>query len=201
MQTRSATADRAEIDLRRLVAGFLRMSPDVAIVGEVRDREALPLLLTLSSGVKGYTTVHAGSARQALTRLRFICQLADAARDLPMSALNSLVSESIDLVVHCGRGPHGPQVNEIVAVEDLAGGYDAAQFTVTELFSRDGTAAPLRWTGNVPSRLRRVFRLAGHDIGALLDDGTNAASSTTGEERAEHRRGRDPIGERPGGRR
>ncbi|MFN0026662.1 MAG: CpaF family protein, partial [Acidimicrobiales bacterium] len=80
LQTRAARADRAEIDLRRLVAGFLRMSPDVAIVGEVRDREALPLLLTLSSGVKGYTTIHAGSARQALTRLRFICQLADAAR-------------------------------------------------------------------------------------------------------------------------
>jgi pilus assembly protein CpaF len=42
MQTRPARADRAEIDLRRLVAGFLRMAPDVAIVGEVRDREALP---------------------------------------------------------------------------------------------------------------------------------------------------------------
>jgi pilus assembly protein CpaF len=30
------------VDLRRLVAGFLRMAPDVAIVGEVRDREGLP---------------------------------------------------------------------------------------------------------------------------------------------------------------
>ena len=50
MQTRPARIDRPEVDLRRLVAGFLRMAPDVAIVGEVRDREALPLLLTLSSG-------------------------------------------------------------------------------------------------------------------------------------------------------
>jgi pilus assembly protein CpaF len=41
MQTRPARADRKEVDLRRLVAGFLRMAPDVAIVGEVRDREAL----------------------------------------------------------------------------------------------------------------------------------------------------------------
>ena len=65
MQTRPARVDRREVDLRRLVAGFLRMAPDIAIVGEVRDREALPLLLTLSSGVKGYTTIHAGSARQA----------------------------------------------------------------------------------------------------------------------------------------
>src|SRR5688500_7078380 len=42
MQTRPVRADRKEVDLRRLVAGFLRMAPDVAIVGEVRDREALP---------------------------------------------------------------------------------------------------------------------------------------------------------------
>lgn len=170
LQTRSARSDRAEIDLRRLVAGFLRMSPDVAIVGEVRDREALPLLLTLSSGVKGYTTIHAGSARQALTRLRFICQLADAARDLPMSALNTLVSESVDLVVHCGRGPHGPQIEEIVAVEDLAGGVDAAQFTVTELYSRAGAEAPLCWSGHVPTRLERALRAAGTDVRQLLDE-------------------------------
>src|SRR5436190_15000460 len=83
MQTRPARADRPEVDLRRLVAGFLRMAPDVAIVGEVRDREALPLLLTLSSGVKGYTTIHAGSARQALTRLRVISQLAYSRRRGP----------------------------------------------------------------------------------------------------------------------
>jgi pilus assembly protein CpaF len=44
MQTRAARADREPVDLRRLVAGFLRMAPDVAIVGEVRDREALPEL-------------------------------------------------------------------------------------------------------------------------------------------------------------
>ena len=69
--------------------GFLRMAPDVAIVGEVRDREALPLLLTLSSGVTGFTTIHAGSARQALTRLRFVCQLADTAGGLPLAALNT----------------------------------------------------------------------------------------------------------------
>ncbi|MEO6629660.1 MAG: ATPase, T2SS/T4P/T4SS family, partial [Aquihabitans sp.] len=111
MQTRPARADRPAIDLRKLVAGFLRMAPDVAIVGEVRDREALPLLLTLSSGVKGFTTIHAGSARQALTRLRFICQLAD--NDLPMSALNTLVSEAIDLVVHCARTSDGPRVTEV----------------------------------------------------------------------------------------
>ena len=167
MQTRPARSDRAAVDLRRLVSGFLRMAPDVAIVGEVRDREALPLLLTLSSGVKGFTTIHAGSARQALTRLRFVCQLADS--DLPMSALNTLVSEAVDVVVHCARTPDGPRVTEIVAVEDLAAGPEATQFTVTELLRRSGPDAPLTWTGQVPVRLERALTAAGYDVRTLLD--------------------------------
>jgi pilus assembly protein CpaF len=168
MQTRPARADRAEVDLRRLVAGFLRMAPDIAIVGEVRDREALPLLLTLSSGVKGYTTIHAGSARQALTRLRFICQLADTRSELPMAALNSLVTEAVDVVVHCARRDGLIQVTEVVAVEDLQGGPDATAFTITPLFERDGPRTPLRWTGNLPARAARTLELAGADLRRLF---------------------------------
>jgi pilus assembly protein CpaF len=169
MQTRAARTDRPAVDLRRLVSGFLRMAPDVAIVGEVRDSEALPLLLTLSSGVKGFTTIHAGSARQALTRLRFICQLADTSNELPMSALNSLVSEAIDLVVFCRRAADGPKVTEVVAVEDLAAGPAATQFTVTEVFGRRGPDARLTWTGNIPTRVARAFDDAGIDLSELLD--------------------------------
>ena len=152
MQTRPPRTDRPAIDLRRLVAGFLRMAPDVAVVGEVRDREALPLLLTLSSGVTGYTTIHAGSARQGLTRLRFLAQLSDSARDLPVAALNNLVSESIDLVVHTERGPDGPRVSSIIAVEDLVAGADSVQFTVTDVFEADLQDGRLAWSGVVPVR-------------------------------------------------
>ena len=144
MQTRPARSERDAVDLRRLVAGFLRMAPDVAIVGEVRDREALPLLLTLSSGVTGYTTIHAGSARQALTRLRFICQLADTSNELPMSALNSLVSEAIDVVVHLDRSANGVELTGIVAVEDLVAGMDGVQFTASDVFSRPTRGEPAR---------------------------------------------------------
>jgi len=168
MQTRAARPDRPAVDLRRLVAGFLRMAPDVAVVGEVRDRESMPLLLTLSSGVQGFTTIHAGSARQALTRLRFICQLSDAATQLPLSALNTLVSESIDVVVHCSRTSDGPRVTEVVAVEDLAAGPEAAQFTVTQVFESDGADRPLAWSGVVPVRAGRALRSAGYDIRDLV---------------------------------
>ncbi|MDQ2827172.1 MAG: Flp pilus assembly complex ATPase component TadA [Actinomycetota bacterium] len=171
MQTRPARPDRREVDLRRLVSGFLRMAPDIAVVGEVRDREALPLLLTLSSGVKGYTTIHAGSARQALTRLRFICQLADTANELPMSALSSLVSEAIDIVVHCSRAAGRVRVSEVIAVEEPQTGPDAVQFTATELFDRPGRDGPLTWSGNLPLRATRALEEAGYDVRELLDGG------------------------------
>ncbi|MFP4512117.1 MAG: CpaF family protein [Acidimicrobiales bacterium] len=169
MQTRPARADRPEVDLRRLVAGFLRMAPDVAIVGEVRDREALPLLLTLSSGVKGYTTIHAGSARQALSRLRFVAQLSGTGHDLSVGALTSLVTEAVDVVVHSARRPGGPVVTSVLAVEDLTGQADLGQFTTTEVFARDHSADNLRWTGNVPVRLRHQFADAGIDLVGHLD--------------------------------
>ncbi len=183
MQTRAARIDRPAVDLRRLVSGFLRMAPDIAIVGEVRDREALPLLLTLSSGVKGFTTIHAGSARQALTRLRFICQLADTANELPMSALNSLVTEAIDIVVHSSRGPSGPRVTEILAVEDLAAGGDATQFTVSPLFRRATYDQPLLPTGILPVRALRALQDAGVDLHVLLDLNAPARGPVTDESR------------------
>ena len=168
MQTRPARPERPEVDLRRLVSGFLRMAPDVAVVGEVRDREGLPLLLTLSSGVTGYTTIHAGSARQALVRLRFICQLADAGANLPVAALNVLVAGCIDLVVHCHRHDGQPRVAEIIAVEDQHSGPDGGGFTVTDVFSRERPASALRWTGLVPARLSRRFEEVGVDLMAVL---------------------------------
>jgi pilus assembly protein CpaF len=144
------------------------MAPDVAIVGEVRDQEALPLLLTLSSGVQGFTTVHAGSARGALGRLRFICQLADTRSELPASALSSLVSDSIDLVVHCTRTSHGPRITEVVAVEDLKTGPDSPQFTVTDVFRSPRPDDPMVWTGNRPVRAGRALEAAGVDVADLL---------------------------------
>ena len=177
LQTRPARPDRAAVDLRRLVAGFLRMAPDIAIVGEVRDREALPLLLTLSSGVKGFTTIHAGSARQALTRLRFVAQLADSSSELPMSALNSLVSEAVDIVVHCSRIDGTPRVTEVVSVEDLHTGPHGTSFTATDLFTSE-PGRGLRWTGNLPARAEAAFARVGVDLRHIFRLDSSAGRAT-----------------------
>lgn len=85
-----------------------------------------------------------------------------------MSALNSLVSEAVDVVVHCARTADGVLVTEVVAVEDLQTGRDSTAFTVTELFRRDRPAAPLTWTGNLPVRANRALEMAGYDVRELL---------------------------------
>ncbi|CAM8629995.1 CpaF Flp pilus assembly protein, ATPase CpaF [Acidimicrobiia bacterium] len=167
MQTRAARTDRPAVDLRRLVAGFLRMAPDVAVVGEVRDREALPLLLTLSSGIKGYTTIHSANARGALSRLRFLAELSDAG-SLPHGALTTLVADAIDLVVFSQRTPNGPQVSEIIAVEDQLVDGSSGAFTVTDLYTRQSPSEPLTWTGLLPQRLSNSFASSGSDLGSVL---------------------------------
>ena len=135
--------------------------------------------MTLSSGVKGYTTIHAGSARQALTRLRFMCQLADTSSPLPLGALSSLVTEAVDLVVHCARTGGRPWVREIVAVEDQHGPAEAGAFTVTDVFTRSEPDEALAWTGNVPQRAGRLLEAAGFDVVELIGvpGGTLAAGA------------------------
>ena len=65
-----------EITLRRLVKEALRMRPDRLVVGEVRDAEALDLVLALNTGVPGACTVHANSAAEALEKLSILPLLA-----------------------------------------------------------------------------------------------------------------------------
>ncbi len=178
LQTRPPRPDRPAIGLRQLVSGFLRMAPDVAIVGEVRDSEALPLLMTLSSGVSGFTTVHAASARQALSRLRFLAQLAGPASQISPAALGALVSESVDLVVHCARNGDRVEVTEVCAVEDLQAAAESNVFTLTPIFSRPGPGAPLYWSGCLPSRARHAFGAKGYDVTELLAGCDRAMSKT-----------------------
>jgi hypothetical protein len=64
------------------------------------------------------------------------------------------------------------RVTEIVCVEDLAGGPEATQFTMTEVFARPRHDLPLTWTGNLPIRAIRPLREAGHDARALLGSAT-----------------------------
>ena len=101
-----------------LVVNALRMRPDRIIVGEVRSpRDASALLEALSTGHAGsLTTLHAGSARDALGRLELLLARAG---ELAPSAITKHVARAIDVIVHLERTTDGRRVvREIARVED-----------------------------------------------------------------------------------
>ena len=101
------------VDLRRLVKEALRMRPDRLVVGEVRDAEALDLLLALHTGVPGAATIHANSAEDALRRLAALPLL--AGRNIDAGFVVPAIATAVDLVVHCRRGADGRRfVEEVV---------------------------------------------------------------------------------------
>jgi len=102
-----------EVTLRRLVKEALRMRPERLIVGEVRDAEALDLLLALNTGVPGAATIHANSARDALVKLAALPLL--AGRNIDRGFVVPAIASSVHLVVHCAQDARGRRrVREVV---------------------------------------------------------------------------------------
>ncbi len=116
MQTRQPSLEgTGEVRLRRLVKEALRMRPDRIVVGEVRQEEALDLLIALNSGLPGMCTLHANSAREAVTKLCTLPLL--AGENVSHSFVVPTVAASVDIVVHLARDRRGRRrVREIVAV-------------------------------------------------------------------------------------
>ncbi len=131
MQTRqSGLEGTGEITLRRLVVEALRMRPHRLVVGEVRQAEALDLLVALNSGMPGMTSVHANSARDAVTKLCVLPML--AGENVTAAYIVPTVASSVDLVVHAATGPDGRRrVREIVA---LSGRVESGIVETTDVF-------------------------------------------------------------------
>jgi P-type conjugative transfer ATPase TrbB len=105
-------------DLTRLVRSTMRLRPDRIIIGEVRGAEALALLKAWNTGHPGgVTTIHANSARAALTRLSSLVQEAG------VPPQPELIAETINLLAFIVRSPQGRRLKELVRVD----GYSAAE--------------------------------------------------------------------------
>ena len=115
LQCRGASLEgTGEVTLRRLVKEALRMRPDRIVVGEVREAEALDLLIALNSGLPGACTIHARSGSDALGKLCTLPLLAGG--NIDRSFVAPTVASVIDLVVHVELHSTGQrQVREIVS--------------------------------------------------------------------------------------
>lgn len=118
LQTRSANLQGdGEITLRRLVKEALRMRPNRIIIGEVREAEALDLLIALNSGLPGMGTIHANSARDAIMKLQTLPLLAGA--NISHSFIVPTVASAIDLVIQIAMDADGDR--RVVEIAALSG--------------------------------------------------------------------------------
>jgi len=162
LQTRQPSLEgTGEIQLRRLVKEALRMRPSRIIVGEVRQAECLDLLIALNSGLPGMCSLHANSAREAVTKL---CTLPLLAGDNVGSGfVVPTVAGCVDLVVHLSTDADGTRrVREIAA---LPGRAEAGIVEMEDVFVTRGDRL-VRGNG-FPPHLER-FERRGIDVVGLL---------------------------------
>ena len=165
MQCRQPSLEgTGEVPLRRLVKEALRMRPSRIIVGEVRQAESLDLLIALNSGLPGMCTIHANSAREAVTKMCTLPLL--AGENVGSRFVVPTVAGSIDIVVHAALERDGTRrVREIAAVPGRVEG-DVVE--IADLFVQRGGEL-VRADGYPPHRDR--FERAGYDLPALLAQG------------------------------
>lgn len=162
MQCRQPSLEgTGEIPLRRLVKEALRMRPSRLIVGEVREAEALDLLIALNAGVPAMCTLHANSAREALVKL---CTLPLLAGDnVSDRFVVPTVASAVDLVVHLDLDAAGRRgVREVVAVP---GRVEQGVVETADVFTSRG--GHLVRADGFPPHPERFARL-GVDLAALL---------------------------------
>lgn len=162
MQCRQPSLEgTGEVPLRRLVKEALRMRPSRIIVGEVRQAESLDLLIALNSGIPGMCSIHANSAREAVTKMCTLPLL--AGENVGSRFVVPTVAGSIDLVVHAALERDGVRrVREIAAVPGRAEG-DVVE--IADVFVQR-EARLVRADGYPPHAER--FARAGYDVAALL---------------------------------
>ena len=135
LQTRNANLEgEGEISLRKLIKESLRMRPSRIIVGEVREAEALDLLIALNSGLPGMATVHANSARGAISKLQLLPLL--AGENIAQSFITPTIASCIDLVVQCSLDTAG--VRRVIEVAFVTGRSEAGVIEVETLFKWNG---------------------------------------------------------------
>jgi pilus assembly protein CpaF len=132
LETRSANLEgTGQVTQGDLLRNALRMRPDRIILGEVRGPEAFDMMQAMNTGHDGsMSTVHANSARDALSRIENMILMASV--NLPMEAIRGQIVSALDLIVQTARMRDGVRrVTEIVEVVGLEGSI----FTLEPLFS------------------------------------------------------------------
>jgi len=119
MESRPANVEgKGAVTQRDCLKNALRMRPDRIIVGETRGEEVIDMLQAMNTGHDGsMTTIHANSARDAVSRLENMVAMAGI--EMPLKAVRNQIASAVNLFVQISRLQDGSR--RMVSITEITG--------------------------------------------------------------------------------
>jgi pilus assembly protein CpaF len=168
MESRPANVEgKGAVTQRDCLRNALRMRPDRIIVGETRGEEVIDMLQAMNTGHDGsMTTIHANSARDAVSRLENM--IAMAGIEMPLKAVRSQIASAVNLIVQASRLQDGSR--RMTSITEVTG-MEGEVISMQEIFryERLGLAPDGKIIGRfnasgVRSHYSERFRQWGYDL-------------------------------------
>ncbi|MBV1866341.1 MAG: CpaF family protein [Marinosulfonomonas sp.] len=162
---------KGAVSQRDCLKNALRMRPDRIIVGETRGEEVIDMLQAMNTGHDGsMTTIHANSARDAVSRLENM--IAMAGIEMPLKAVRSQIASAVNLIVQASRLQDGSRrmtsITEITGMEgDVISMQEVFRYQRVGLTPDNKIIGHFTATG-VRSHFSERFRMWGYDLPASI---------------------------------
>jgi pilus assembly protein CpaF len=162
---------KGAVTQRDCLRNALRMRPDRIIVGETRGEEVIDMLQAMNTGHDGsMTTIHANSARDAVSRLENM--IAMAGIEMPIKAVRAQIASAVNLIVQASRLQDGSR--RMVSITEVTG-MEGEVISMQEVFryQRVGLTPDNKIIGHftatgVRSAFSERFRMWGYDLPATI---------------------------------
>ena len=162
LQTRQPSLEgTGEIPLRRLIKEALRMRPSRLVVGEVRQEEALDLLVAMNAGMPSMCSLHANGSREAISKLCLLPML--AGNNVSAEFVVPTVASVVDIVVHTALRPDGTR--RVQQITSVTGRVEGNSIETGDVFSFQNER--LEPQGIFPGKLDR-FQAQNIDVASLV---------------------------------
>lgn len=162
LQTRQASLEgTGEIPLRRLIKEALRMRPSRLVVGEVRQEEALDLLVAMNAGMPSMCSLHANGSREAISKLCLLPML--AGNNVSAEFVVPTVASVVDIVVYTALRPDGTR--RVQQITSVTGRVEGNSIETGDVFSFQNEI--LEPQGIFPGKLDR-FQANDIDVSSLV---------------------------------
>lgn len=99
-RTRESQSRQYTISQNHLLKRFMRFTPDIIIVAEMRGEEAYTALSSALSGHAVATSIHAGSAQKTYSKMMMYCRESEYARAVSDDLLRQTICEAFPIVCY-----------------------------------------------------------------------------------------------------